>query len=333
MQTFPLPQRLCNERGKIRTVGVELEFAGLTLERICALIVELYGGRIDPLSRFEQRVTGTKWGDFKAEIDLNLLKDRSYLKFLDFMGVNLEPATLQRTEEALARLAVTLVPHEIVGPPMPFTEAHQLETLRERLQREHALGTRASLRYAFSLQFNPETPSSDAATLLAYLRAFVLLDDWLQRRTQVALARRLTPFINDFPQTYVRRLLRPDYSPPTDVLIDDYIADNPTRNRPLDMLPLFAHLDLERVRWNLDETPVKIRPRPTFHYRLPNCLIDQPDWTLGREWAGWVAVDDLAQQPRLIAAMSEDYLSRRGQRLIGYDEDWARRVESEWLGR
>ena len=333
MHPFPLPQRLHNDRGAIRTLGVELEFAGLEIERICELIVELYGGERMPKSRFEQRVVGTRHGDFAVEIDLSLLKERSYMKFLDFMGVELEPESLRQTEDTLARIASTLVPHEVAAPPMPMTAAHELERLRERLQREHALGTRASIRYAFGLQFNPEIPAFDAATILAYLRAFMLLADWLSRRSRVALTRRLSPFINDFPQQYIRRILDPDYAPTVAKLIDDYIESNPTRNRPLDMLPLFAHLDAERVRRDLDDAHVKIHARPTFHYRLPNCLIDDPEWTLAQEWAGWVTLDDLAQNREKISMMSSDYIEERGQLVIGFDEDWAQRVESEWLAR
>jgi hypothetical protein len=331
MEGFPLPQRVRNDRGEIRTLGIELEFAGVEIEQICALIIELYGGQVVPKSRFEQKVAGTRWGDFAVEIDMTLLKERSYLKFLDFMGVELDDDSLRQTEDKLARIAATLVPHEVGAPPMPMTEAHQLEQLRARLQEANALGTRASIRYAFGLQFNPEIPALDAVTILDYLRAFFLLVDWLSQRTQVALARRISPFINDFPQSYIRRVLDPDYAPSLGELIDDYLADNPTRNRPLDMLPLFAHLDEARVKRGLDDAHMKIRARPTFHYRLPNCLIDDPSWTIAREWAGWVAVDDLAQDAEKIRRMSGDYLEERGHLVIGYDEDWAQRVADEWL--
>lgn len=87
----------------------------------------------------------------------------------------------------------------------------------------------------------------------------------------------------------------------------------------------------ESLRRHLREAKIKINPRPTFHYRLPNCLIDEPDWTLAREWAGWVAVDNLAQAPGQIAQMSADYLARRAHPVVGYDEHWAERVAQEWL--
>lgn len=331
MNDFPLPRRLHNSAGAVRTLGIELEFAGIEIERIGRIIVDLYGGRLEAVSRFEHKVVDTSLGTFTVEIDLALLKERSYLKFLDFMGVEMDPESLRQAEDALARIASALVPHEVGSPPVPMTEAHRLEELRRRLQAAHALGTKASIRYAFGLQFNPEIPALNAATALDYLRAFLLLVDWLEQQAHVALARRLSPFINDFHQAYIRRVLDLAYAPTLDQLIDDYIEANPTRNRPLDMLPLFAYLDADRVRSDLHEAKVKIRARPTFHYRLPNCLIDDPTWTLAREWAGWVAVDDLAQDPQKLESMSIDYLKHRGQLVIGRDETWAERVAQQWL--
>lgn len=331
MNGFPLPLCLHNAEGKIRTLGVELEFAGLEVDEIDRIIIELYGGRLEPLSRFQHKVVDTQLGTFTVEIDLTLLKERSYLKFLDFMGVTLEPESLRQAEDMLARIAATLVPHEIASPPLPMTKVHQLEQLRVRLQAAQARGTRATPYYAFGLQFNPEIPCQDAATILRYLRAFLLLADWLEQQAHIVLARRLSSFISGFPQAYVRDVLAPNYAPDLDRLIDDYIKTNPTRNRPLDLLPLFSYLAPEQVRHDLHEAKVKINPRPTFHYRLPNCLIDDPAWTLAREWAGWVTVDDLAQDSERIAQMSSDYLMHRGQLGIGYDEHWAMRVAHKWL--
>ncbi len=330
MNAFPLPKRLHTDSGNIRRVGVELEFAGLELDQISRLIIELFGGHEEQKSRFERVIRGTRWGDFNTEIDIRLLKDRSYLKFLDKAGVSLDDDAMRQVEDLLARVASTLVPLEVGTPPIPMDEAHEIERLRESLQRHHALGTRASIRYAFGLQFNPEIPAEDINTVLAYLRAFLLLNDWLEQRSQVALTRRVAPFINHFHQDYVRSVLAPDYDPTLAELIDHYIDHNPTRNRPLDMLPLLRHLDEERVDARFAGKDIKIKSRPTFHYRMPNSLIDDPDWTLAFEWAGWVAVDDLAQNRQQIARLSESYLADRSSLAIGYDEAWARQVAA-WL--
>jgi hypothetical protein len=40
-----------------------------------------------------------------------------------------------------------------------------------------------------------------------------------------------------------------------------------------------------------------IKPRPAWHYRLPNCLIDDPEWSLARPWSEWVTIERLAADP------------------------------------
>jgi hypothetical protein len=36
-----------------------------------------------------------------------------------------------------------------------------------------------------------------------------------------------------------------------------------------------------------------VRARPTFHYRLPNCDIDEVTWSPAQEWNRWVFVERL----------------------------------------
>ena len=83
-----------------------------------------------------------------------------------------------------------------------------------------------------------------------------------------------------------------DYPATADRLIDDYVRFNPTRNRPLDMLPVLACLDRERTLAAVED-PHLTKPRPAFHYRMPNSLLDEPDWrvrasgTRGSSSSGW----------------------------------------------
>ena len=99
-------------------------------------------------------------------------------------------------------------------------------------------------------------------------------------------------------------------------LIDDYIAFNPTRNRDLDLLPLLAFIDEAEVRRQLPDE--KINPRPTFHYRLPDMQLGDPDWGLASEWNRWVLVERLAEDGERLAALCRDYLDHRGDR-----DEWA----------
>jgi hypothetical protein len=325
----PLPENL-NPEGKLRRVGIEIEMAGISLDAIAESVMGTFGGEHVRKSPFEHRVTGTAFGDFGLELDSDLLKRREYLDYLEDMGVrvdrNAEPSLL---EKAFSEVAGLVVPHELVAPPIAHDALPELDRLREALRRAGAKGTHASVVYAFGLQLNLELAVMDAPYILRHLQAFMLLHDWLLDESQTDLSRRLTPFVEPFPEIYVRRILQVDYRPDLPALIGDYLADNPTRNRPLDMLPLFALLAPEQVR----AAPVEhhlIRPRPTFHYRLPDCRIDEADWSLADAWNGWVKVERLAHQPDKLAAASTAYLNETEESLADKGRRWVHRV-SEWL--
>jgi hypothetical protein len=51
-----------------------------------------------------------------------------------------------------------------------------------------------------------------------------------------------------------------------------------------------------------------VKPRPAFHYRLPNCMVDEADWTLAEEWNRWVVVERLAYDRAKTGRMSWEYL-------------------------
>ncbi|MBK1691807.1 amidoligase family protein [Ectothiorhodospira mobilis] len=317
----PLPEPL-NPEGEPRRVGIELEMAGLSLEAIAAAITRLFGGEHRADSPFKQRVTGTRFGDFGLELDSDLLKRREYLDYLEKMGVEVdrdgEPHAL---ETALSQMAGLVVPHEVVAPPIPHDALPELDRLRRGLQEAGAKGTHDSLLYAFGLQINLELAHLDAASILRHLQAFLVLYDWLLEHSQTDLSRRLTPFVDPFPSAYARHVLQPDYAPDLEGLIADYLVHNPTRNRPLDLLPLFAHLAPEQI----GAAPVEhhlIHARPTFHYRLPDCRIDEPQWDLSLPWAGWVAVERLAARPERLRRLAENHPGAERDGLATRFKDW-----------
>jgi hypothetical protein len=195
------------------------------------------------------------------------------------------------------------------------------------LREHHAMGTRASLLYAFGLHLNPEAPSLAAEVILNYLRAFLLLYDWLYEKLKIDFSRRVAPFIHEFPRKYCSTVLQPDYRPNMERLINDYLFYNPTRNRPLDILPLLAFIDEERIMSSAVEKHL-IKPRPAFHYRLPNCLIDDPHWSIATEWNYWVEVEKLAVNQEKIERMSISFLETLEDPLRFLKKSWAEKVES-----
>ncbi|MDT8407972.1 MAG: amidoligase family protein [Wenzhouxiangellaceae bacterium] len=310
----PLPWH-DNADGKLRRIGVEMEMAGVSAEAIGHAVVEIVGGRQQRESAFLRHVRDASLGDFRVELDADVLTSRAYLKSLRKLGIDIEPGQLRENlETAMSRVAGLLVPHELVCPPVAFEALPKIDAIRAGLNRAGARGTHSSALYAFGLQFNIEVHSFEAADLLAVLRAFFLCFDEIIAREGIDFSRKLTPFVQRFPENYIEHVLDPDYAPDPEQLIDDYLRFTPTRNRPLDLLPLFAWLDEDRVM----AAPVErrlIKKRPTWHYRLPNCLIDDPDWTLARPWLEWARIERLAADPESIERLSRRRLSQRG--LIG----------------
>ena len=323
----PMPPRTETADGNARRIGVELEMIGLDVAEIGRIVARHIGGEPQKTSRYEYTIQGDEAGDWAVELDFEYLKQKGRED-----EERDEPLALldETAEQALRAGAETIVPVEVVSPPLPMRRLADVQSLIARLRRAGAKGTGAGLSYAFGMQFNPELPGLDAATIAAYLKAFLCLYDWLKERSAPDITRRLTRFTAPFPGGYVGKVVAPDYWPELDVLIDDYLADNPTRNRALDMLPLFLHLDEKRVRRTVDDPRVK--PRPTLHYRLPNSEIDREDWGIHIAWGDWLQVEALAADRAGLDELCSAYTKWLDQPLEHVLGDWSREVES-WLTR
>ena len=328
-QEFASPPNARNAAGAVRRAGFELEYNGVDVEQSAAIVRDVFGGEHVRESTFVHRVCGTRFGDFKIEIDAALLTDKKYEAPLRAVGIDLSDS--RWLENALLGIASTVVPIEISSPPIPINELSPLEELRRRLQDARARGTRASILYAFGMHINPEVATDDPAALRDVLRAFVLLYPWLARRSEVDITRTISPYINAFPDTYVRAVLVRKRRVTIHALIDEYLEHNPTRNRPLDMLPLLTWLDRERVARGVPDMAL-VKPRPTFHYRLPNCMIDEPHWTLAREWNGWVAVERLASDTQLIEDMAAEYAQAQRRSFKPFYDKWPNLIDGYLRG-
>jgi len=303
---YGVPPRITTADGRTRKVGVEIEFAGLSVEAASAVVQRLYGGETVPTQRFGAEVRGSSLGEFRVEIDSMPLKTERYKSILEKLGAG--DALISVAEDVIETIIRLWVPIEIVTAPIAIEDLGKLEPLRWALFAEHAEGTRASPFYGFGFQLNPELPALDAATITRYLRAFLALHEWLAAVVDVDPTRRLGPYVDAFPEAYRRKVLAPDYAPDEGQLVADYLEDNPTRNRALDMLPVFATLRHDEVIAAAKEGD-QIKARPTFHYRLPNCLIDDPAWSFATEWNRWVEVERLAEDPARLAAICDDLLA------------------------
>ncbi|MCH8558436.1 MAG: amidoligase family protein [Balneolia bacterium] len=318
-----------NHEGKPRRMGVELEFSGLTLQEISESITELYGGTIAYKGRYISEIHTERFkeaGSFAVELDASLLKDGKMSGYLDKISMGKKDIA-DKIEDIIADSAMDFVPMEIVSPPILISDLPELERLRASLQQQAVEGTRSSVFNAFGLHLNPELPSLDPSEVRDFLRAFILMYDWLEEHHDVDTTRHITPYIDPFPKKYARLIMQPNYEPDITTLIDDYLTHNPTRNRPLDMLPLFTFIDEDRVMAVVDDGLTS--KRPTFHYRLPNCDISNPNWTLKEEWNRWVVVERIASNKDKLEKLTSSYLEfleKPGKRFVSvvgkHIKDW-----------
>lgn len=325
-----LPPRTTNPDGKPRRIGVEIEFSALTAEAGAREIGELFGGVIERDDVHRYHVRGTSLGDFTCELDLQYVhRTQSAVDGSESSKSAPLDSFLQNFRETLrgvyGEVSALVVPYEIACPPVALTDLPKLEALIAALRAAGAADTRASPLYGFGAHLNPEIAEGGFTWILAMLKSYLLLSDWLRSVMRIDLTRRLIAFTNPFPEAYALKVVDPDYRPDQGKLIDDYLDLNPTRNRELDLLPLFAWLDEERVMARVADR--RIRPRPTFHYRLPDANFGQSTWGLMLEWNRWCVVERLAERPDLIDRMGQAYRTSQSQL---FPDNWALQA-SEWI--
>ncbi|CAA0078720.1 Uncharacterised protein [Zhongshania aliphaticivorans] len=321
---WPMPVHSQTKAGETRRLGVEIEFTGMEINHIVDTIITLYGGQAKPISDYEINVVDTSLGTFGVELDFSYIKRISRERHESDDNNELE----ELAETIVGTIAKQVVPFEIVAPPIAMNNLWQLETLFKQLRASGAQGTHASAKNAFGLQLNPEMPDCSANTIRDYLRAFLCLYDWLKIRCNVDFSRRLTSYIDPYGKDYLLLLLHSEYEPDINQLMDDYLKHNPTRNRALDMLPLFSFVDDERLRRTIDDDRVK--PRPTLHYRLPNSLIDDPQWGLIHPYRDWLQVDALAMDKARLDVACQSYRKYLDSPTTNLFTNWANNVDP-WL--
>ena len=319
--------------GHVRRVGVEIEFAAIAPLAAAGLVQEHYGGKIRRISPHRIKVVDTRWGDFTIELDAKYAHpDAKFVQEAEARGSEDEWSHLRlelhnRTRELIgdAVSGTGVVPTEIVCPPIPWLALNELDLLFDALRQHGARDTRDSLLYGFGLHLNPEVPGTDTATLLAHLRAYLILAEWLREEIDIDITREVLPHTNPFTLEYALKVLDPGYTPDLDTLIGDYLAANPTRNRELDLYPLFAYIRPDYPSDYLSNELVK--PRPTFHYRLPNAQLSQPDWSAVAEWNRWVEVERLAADPERLAERGAAFLEHHRRSTV---TRWLERLK-EWM--
>ncbi|WP_262300086.1 amidoligase family protein [Microvirga sesbaniae] len=272
--------------GSLRCVGVEIEFLGPSAQAAAEVLAHDLGGSCVTVDPHAFQVTGTRLGSLLVETDLRHVHPNRHPE----LGLRLGP----RVAAWLGTLASPFVPRELITAPISITRLPEVDTVVHSLRAAGAYGRGAVLWDSLGLHFNIDPPRLDAATVTAFLKAFLLVSDRLRQETAHGSYRRALVLPPDYPQAYKRQVLDPDYWPDLPNLTDDYLAANPTRRRALDLLPLLTHFDQERVRSVLPHE--KIGPRPVFHYRLPQAHLSDPAWSILPDWERWMSVERLAMR-------------------------------------
>jgi len=317
---FELPPKVSKDDGGPRMVGFELEFSGITLDDTVAAIHSSLGGELQSETAAERILHVDALGELSVELDWAYLRRKA--------------AQYEQDEEEggewierLSRAAALLVPVEVVCPPIPMTDLERLEPMLAALREAGAVGTEESLLAAYGVHVNTEIPRLDAATLFSYLRAFAVLQWWLVDAHEVDATRKVSPYIDLYPESYVKQVLSKSELT-MDEIFADYLEHNASRNRALDLLPLLAEIDEKRVREAVDDP--KIKARPTFHYRLPNCNIERADWSLAESWNTWCVVERLADRKKDVDALAAEFLAA-DRPIIGVSRgDWTGFTD-QWL--
>ncbi|MBR9786488.1 MAG: hypothetical protein GYB40_00965 [Vibrionaceae bacterium] len=316
---FKTPPLTTTEAKEVRRVGFEIEFTGLTIGNVTQILQRVFGGELEQKSTVEYVLHTPEYGKFKVELDWEFLKNTALDAKVKDDG--------HEWVDFLHQLASSVVPLEVVSPPIPLDKLEKLDEFIPVLRKAGAKGTDDSAVAAFGVHINPELPSLDVHTIHRYLQSFGLLQWWLNEAHDVNLTRKISPYIQLYSEEYVELLLNKTYQDRS-VLIDDYLTHNPSRNRALDMLPLFAFIDEEKVNRVVKDS--KVNQRPTFHYRLPDCLIENTNWSFATSWNIWYLVEALAADTEAL-----DFLSGRFKEmslpLIGVKRnDWVKEV-NQWI--
>lgn len=309
---FPALPRPQTTRGTARLAGVEIEYAGLTEDDTARLIVRHLGGQASQKDSHAVTVRGTELGDIEIVLDTSLRQ---------FGGNKIVDAALDA--------ARGLVPVEIVTQPLDLEGLDLLDRFRDHLRRAGAVGTAQGALLGFGVHLNVEVVAADDPFTIRTILAFGLIERWLRRDMQIDLTRRLMPFVDPWPTPFVNALAQSASSLDLNAVRALYAAHCRSRNFGLDLLPIFKDADEDEFALLFPDQE-GTKGRPAFHYRLPDCRIDNPDWSLETEWSWWRLVERVADNGEMLDDLATAFCSTEGPTLG--DAAWIAHVERV-LGR
>lgn len=310
-----------NYTGTPRRYGLEIEYAGVPLDQSARIVADCTDGKIHSDHKTHYTVTAPDAGDFVVELDVELAQKISR-KAKSQHDIDPNHISIEGLADmVLPEILQTVAPTEIVSPPLTAGQLPVMQDIISQLRQAGALGTRSSIFYAFGYHVNPEIKSDRTSEMRDVLRSFILLYDWIVQKIDMDITRRLSGYAAPYPASYGNLILNPDYSPDLKKLIDDYMQHMPSRNYALDAMPLFLFLDEGHVKSK--QISSLIKPRPTWHFRMPNCSLAQIDWSIYSAIDIWCVVEALAEDKNTLLDFIQKYASHKPNMISGIDADWA----------
>lgn len=306
-EPLPLP-RPETAAGKPRRIGVEIEFSGLTEAQVARILVKQLAAAPARKSAAIGWSKAAAWGISRSISTASRWNGST-------MTVSAGRSAIWRAPWCRSRSSRTR---------WEVPQIAEFDRAIQALREAGAEGTGTGVLSAFGVHFNPEVVSTDYADVMPVITAHALLEDYIKRVAGTDFSRRVMTWVAPYPRALVDRLAAEKPPATMDALIDTYLELAPSRNHSLDMLCLFAHLDEKKVAKAVDMELVS--PRPTYHWRLPDCRIDEKGWTLATEWNRWVLVETVAGDADLLQRLCAAWRDHRDA-LTSIRLDWSYRVE------
>ncbi|MEM9757243.1 MAG: amidoligase family protein, partial [Pseudomonadota bacterium] len=279
----PLPTRH-DASGAPRRVGVEVEFGGLPEHKAAKIIGQVTGGYVKAPAPGSWEVETPCFGRCQVYLDTHFRDDVKRV-----------------ADKGVAHLARLVVPVKLVTDPFDPAGLPAFDTVLGALRDAGAIGSRQGLLLGFAVHLNIEIDAPAPAHLWRIVTAYALIESELRRLARVDISRRVLTLAQPYPKGLVDDLARVEPRNHDD-LIETYLSYAPTPNHGLDMLPVFAQLAPDKVHGRLTDS-TKIKARPAYHFRMPDCRIDEPGWSIAEPWSMWLAVERIATSPTLFGRL------------------------------
>jgi hypothetical protein len=283
--------------GEDRLCGVEIEFAGLTEIAAAEIARQCLGGRVERAEAHVAVLHDSRLGRVRVELDTALRK----------LGGG---SLVQQGLDVLRGL----IPVEIVTEPLDSAGIAMLDALREDLRVAGALGSRHGLLLGFGVHLNPAR-QGEGARVARVATAYALLEDHIRRRRHIDTTRRVLPFVDPWPAGLTDDLVAVDHLE-IPALLRLYARHTQSRNHGLDLLPLL-HDAAPELYAETFPGATDIAARPAYHFRLPDCRIDEAGWSLAEPWEDWLTIERVADDPDMLHRLAVAWRAHRAHHLEG----------------